>query len=171
MGPEGLTVIPEFLSRTEEAELWQTLDPENWRADWTTKIYGDKHLAPMPAWGTKLLNKLVRADHIGGPMNHLRVHLYRPGEGIEQHKDVDSWGDVIVSLSLGCPVPFRFFRPSDGAAHTVWLEPRTLLIMRGDARFEWHHQIPSQKTDIHNGKVFARTLRVSLTFRSAPELY
>jgi alkylated DNA repair dioxygenase AlkB len=44
------------------------------------------------------------------------------------------------------------------------LEPRSLVILRSDARYNWTHRIAARKTDDFQGRVIERR-RVSLTFR------
>jgi hypothetical protein len=45
------------------------------------------------------------------------------------------------------------------------LEPRSLVILQGDARFAWMHGIPARKTDQYQNRTIQRSRRVSLTFR------
>ncbi len=47
----------------------------------------------------------------------------------------------------------------------VWLPRRSLLILRGEARYFWSHAITPRKCDKHNGVLIPRSRRVSLTFR------
>uniref|UniRef100_A0A7I4EC52 tRNA (carboxymethyluridine(34)-5-O)-methyltransferase n=1 Tax=Physcomitrium patens TaxID=3218 RepID=A0A7I4EC52_PHYPA len=48
----------------------------------------------------------------------------------------------------------------------LFLPPRSLLILSGEARYAWHHYIPHHKIDNVNGQVLDRgTRRVSFTFR------
>lgn len=46
------------------------------------------------------------------------------------------------------------------------LEPRSLLLLTGAARYEWTHGIPARRSDIVDGLRRPRAGRVSLTFRS-----
>jgi len=46
------------------------------------------------------------------------------------------------------------------------LEPRSLIVLKGEARYEWAHGIAKRKSDNWQGQVFKRTRRVSLTFRT-----
>ena len=46
------------------------------------------------------------------------------------------------------------------------LEPRSLLILSGEARYDWTHAIPARKSDVIKGVRQPRTRRVSLTFRT-----
>jgi alkylated DNA repair dioxygenase AlkB len=41
-----------------------------------------------------------------------------------------------------------------------------LLILSGEARYDWTHEIPARKSDVINGARQPRTRRVSLTFRT-----
>jgi alkylated DNA repair dioxygenase AlkB len=51
------------------------------------------------------------------------------------------------------------------------LEPRSLLIMTGEARYKWTHGIPKADTDEWNGKLIPRSRRVSLTYRTIVKEY
>ena len=48
----------------------------------------------------------------------------------------------------------------------ILLEPRSLVVMRGPARYEWTHGIPKRKQDIFNGQTLIRERRLSITFRN-----
>ena len=52
-----------------------------------------------------------------------------------------------------------------GVTHSVFLPRRSLLVMRGPARFAWQHGIAPRKTDVVAGTVRPRARRVSLTIR------
>lgn len=49
----------------------------------------------------------------------------------------------------------------------IWLPRRSLLILSGEARYEWGHCISSRMQDKVNGVLIPRSKRVSLTFRQA----
>lgn len=52
----------------------------------------------------------------------------------------------------------------------IYLPPRSMLLMSGEARYAWHHYIPHHKVDKVNGRVIRRALRrVSFTFRKVRE--
>jgi hypothetical protein len=51
--------------------------------------------------------------------------------------------------------------PRTGVTHEMWLEPRSLLVMQGDARYKWQHEIPNNKRS--RGSSFRR---VSVTYRT-----
>ena len=48
----------------------------------------------------------------------------------------------------------------------VWLEQKSLVVLKGDARDEWLHGIAARKSDELNGQKHTRGRRVSLTFRN-----
>jgi alkylated DNA repair dioxygenase AlkB len=48
---------------------------------------------------------------------------------------------------------------------SLLLEPRSLLVLTGDARYVWQHAIAGRKTDRYNAQIIQRTRRISLTFR------
>jgi alkylated DNA repair dioxygenase AlkB len=45
------------------------------------------------------------------------------------------------------------------------LEPRSALVLSGEARSHWKHAIPARLSDVWMNHESARTRRVSLTFR------
>lgn len=113
-------------------------------------------------------------------IDQITVNEYPPGKGISAHIDThSSFQDGIMSLSLACDSVMDFHyisdEPSDtflngqrvekGASATIVLPRRSLLIMRGEARYAWSHAIPARKTDCVDGNVVPRKTRVSATFR------
>lgn len=141
------------------------------------------------------------------PARQAILNLYRPGEGITPHVDLlQRFGDGIIIVSLGSGTvmelaPFvqnpglHAHRPSaDGgsagdspgpepprsAPLELWLEPRSILVMEGEARYKWTHGIPARDGDwvqdeLQDGEEeydedmrtqwIARDVRVSITLR------
>ncbi|KAI0265051.1 hypothetical protein BC834DRAFT_814182, partial [Gloeopeniophorella convolvens] len=108
------------------------------------------------------------------------VNLYRPGEGIAPHVDLlRRFGDGIVGVSLGAGAAMRFARAegehdapgADGEAPAeVWLPPRSVIALMGEARYGWTHGIaPRARDRVADGQGgwawCARGVRVSVTFR------
>ena len=117
------------------------------------------------------------------------VNLYHPGEGISPHVDLlNRFGDGIVGVSLGSGTSMRFARAQtprgkgdverdgaggdDGDYHEVWLPLRSVLVLTGEARYEWMHGIfPRMRDkveDVVGGDEWQwqeRGVRVSVTFR------
>ncbi|KAI0298843.1 hypothetical protein BC826DRAFT_894483, partial [Russula brevipes] len=96
------------------------------------------------------------------------VNLYRPGEGISPHVDLlRRFGDGIVGVSLGG-------ENGHGNGHEceVWLPPRSVLVLTGEARYAWTHGIAPRVRDRVEDAVDGggwqwqeRGVRVSITFR------
>jgi len=113
----------------------------------------------MPDFLVNLMNKLgIDADQC--IINH-----YNPGEGISYHIDnTQHFDDAIYVLSLMSPIVMCFKHGSQ--EKTKVLEPRSLMVMSGEARYHWSHAIPARKSDIINGKLVKRGIRISITFRT-----
>lgn len=103
-------------------------------------------------------------------INQLTVNSYQPGDGIGSHIDtISSFGDGLLSLSLQSGIVMEFKRGDE--KKLIFLPPRSLLALTGPARYEWEHMIVTRRTDTHNGEVIPRNLRVSLTLRTALDIY
>lgn len=98
----------------------------------------------------------------------IQVNEYPPGVGLSPHIDTHSAFEAfILSLSLAGPCIMEFRRYSDGVwsqrhpssneekdncsdnsnyvRKTVYLPPRSMLLLSGEARYAWHHYIPHHK--------------------------
>jgi alkylated DNA repair dioxygenase AlkB len=62
-----------------------------------------------------------------------------------------------------CVMDFR--RVKDGRREAMLLEPRSLLVLSDDARYEWEHGIARRKNDRWHGSLMPRSRRISVTFR------
>lgn len=76
------------------------------------------------------------------------------------------FADTILSVSLLSPCVMAFEHAASGEAVSLMLEPRSLLVLQGEARYQWKHSIPARKTDHHEGGQVVRGRRISLTFRN-----
>lgn len=95
------------------------------------------------------------------------VNEYLPDQGISAHVDCEPcFGPAIASLSLGGPVQMAFRHRQAGEQISLTLEPLMLLILSGQARYDWTHEIPARKSDLIAGVRQPRARRVSLTFRT-----
>ncbi|GAQ85696.1 hypothetical protein KFL_002490140 [Klebsormidium nitens] len=118
------------------------------------------------------------------PLDQLTVNEYPAGVGLSPHVDTHSaFHGAIVSLSLAGPTVMEFRRQCqeaqapDGSSSTdttdgllerrcLFLAPRSLLVLTGEARYAWQHYIPHRKSDLVRGEIVLRgRRRVSLTFR------
>jgi alkylated DNA repair dioxygenase AlkB len=69
-----------------------------------------------------------------------------------------------VVLSLAASVVMDLKQKEQHVA--IVLEPRSLLVLRGEARYQWTHGIAKRQQDNVNGTVIARERRLSVTFRN-----
>jgi alkylated DNA repair dioxygenase AlkB len=97
------------------------------------------------------------------------LNLYQPGQGITPHVDLPNrYADGILGVSLigGTSMVFSHDR---GERHEVYLPPRSVYVLTGEARWVWSHGIEERTMDIVEGKdgeqTVMRDLRVSVTYR------
>lgn len=181
---EGLRIVPRFIDARAEAEMIRSIDAGEWSTELRRRVqhhghrydYKARRLAsvgppvPLPAW----CRSLVRAVHDAGlttlDFDQVIVNEYLPGQGIAAHVDcVPCFAEEIVSVSLGSACIMTFSQPALGLHHDVLLENGDLMLMRGDARFRWRHEIKARKTDRWNGAVLTRQRRISVTLRKIIE--
>jgi alkylated DNA repair protein (DNA oxidative demethylase) len=81
---------------------------------------------------------------------------YPIGATIGWHRDMPMFGPVVLGISLNSLSQLRL-RKIENPSETfrMTLAPRSLFVLSGAARHEWHHSIPPVKA-----------LRYSITFRS-----
>ncbi|KAG2679977.1 hypothetical protein I3760_11G077200 [Carya illinoinensis] len=156
----------DFVSIKEEEELLAAVDAKPW-----------KSLAKR------------RVQHYGYEFCY-EVNEYPTGVGLSPHVDTHSaFEGFIFSLSLAGPCIMEFRQYAECAwlpNHTsspnmkteslendksflrraIYLPPRSMLLLSGEARYAWHHYIPHHKIDLVKNSVIKRgSRRVSFTFR------
>lgn len=95
----------------------------------------------------------------GDQLRHVLITEYSPGSAIGWHRDRPEFNDII-GVSLLAPCMFRLRRKAGLRWERASLElpPRSAYLLRGAARTDWQHSIPS-----------VDKLRYSVTFRSLRE--
>ena len=89
------------------------------------------------------------------------INEYQSGQGISAHIDcVSCFEETIASLSLGSPCIMEFSHTRTQQKIPLLLEPRSLIILSGDARYHWQHALPVRKTDRHEGLVILNTIHI-----------
>jgi alkylated DNA repair dioxygenase AlkB len=176
----GLTYIPEYIDQRQEDELIRIIDRQPWMNDLKRRVqhYGyhydykarsvapESRLGPLPEWLTPYCDRLRAEGFFPQPPDQVIVNEYQPGQGIAPHVDcVPRFTDTIASLSLGSICVMEFTHVGTWQKIPVLLEPCSLVVLSGDARYCWQHSIPHRKNDRYNGSVFPRGRRLSLTFR------
>jgi alkylated DNA repair dioxygenase AlkB len=176
--PGGMEYRSDFISTTEEAELLRRiaelpLTPSTYRqytARRRTINFGASYdfthhqatpAPPLPSSFHWLRDRAARwAGLEPAAFIQALIAEYQVGTPLGWHRDVPDY-EVIVGISLAGharlrmrPYPWSPERKREIIA--LELEPRSAYILRGQARWDWQHQVPPTKT-----------LRYSITFRSA----
>ena len=181
-GVSGLLYIPEFITQMQEDWLLEQIDECEWsnaiarrtqhygyRYDYRAKsVSKADYLGPLPRWADAVA-KLIHTDGLMPALaDQCIVNEYEAGQGIGSHIDCEPcFGGVVVSLSLGSLATMDFTRGEEKVS--VRLDRRSLVVIRGDARYLWKHGISKRKTEMVSGKTVQRGRRVSLTLRTIVE--
>lgn len=96
--------------------------------------------------------------------NQCIINNYESGQIISKHIDSDVFGKVIGCYTVGSGGTMRFSHGDDKI--DLYVAPRSLYIMTGDARYKWSHELLGKKYDDNNGTLIKRERRVSITFRN-----
>lgn len=178
-GIQGLRYIPNWITPSEETGLISIIDQQPWLTDLKRRVqhYGYRYdykarnvtqnlyLGALPDWLWSLARELVNQDLFQGIPNQVIINEYLPGQGIASHTDcIPCFGETIASLSLGSSC--RMDLSKEAEKQSLILEATSLLVLSDSARYEWQHGIAGRKIDKHDGRIFYRTRRLSLTFRS-----
>ncbi|XP_017753532.1 PREDICTED: alkylated DNA repair protein alkB homolog 8 [Eufriesea mexicana] len=182
--PPGLKLIENIITEEEERRLLSTI---NWNNEGSSdlkhrkvkhfgyefqynsnKVDPDQPITPIPE-DYHFLKILFKKYHdVPYEYDQLTINHYLPGQGIPPHIDThSSFEDSILSLSLGSACIMDFKRENEKVA--IFLPPRSLLIMSGEARYAWSHGICPRHNDIVSTSTGMTTqprgTRVSFTFR------
>lgn len=179
--PPGARVAYNFVSEHEAERLLAVVDASDWRADLKRRVqhYGwrydyrerrvtnDMRLGPLPDWLTTAVEAVGELMEFDRRPDQVIVNEYLPGQGISAHVDCEPcFGPAVASLSLGGRTEMVFRHRMSGERRSLMLEPLMLLILSGEARYDWTHEIPARKSDVIDGTRQPRSRRVSLTFRT-----
>jgi len=127
----------------------------------------------IPWWAIRFRDRLVDQGIFEHAPNQMGINEYLPGQGIAPHVDYHGGEVVSITLITGCVMDFErvdaegasvdlFDRPTLASA---WLPPRSMVVLKGEARTRWTHGIARRKKDIVDGRVIPRGRRISVTFR------
>ncbi|HET6251070.1 MAG TPA: alpha-ketoglutarate-dependent dioxygenase AlkB [Tepidisphaeraceae bacterium] len=176
----GLRYLPAFIETHEHDELMRQIDSHPWLSDLRRRVqhYGFRYdyssrritasmvAPPFPEWAAVFAARLADQGLAPEKPDQLIINEYLPGQGIAGHVDcVPCFSETIISMSLGSACVMEFTNGRTNRVVPVLLEPRGLVIMQGEARFDWKHGIRARKTDNFQGQIIRRARRVSLTFR------
>ena len=177
--PTGFRYLASFIGEPEEAELLANIRSlplaeaqyKQYTARRRTLSYGSQYdfadntmrSAPEIAGFLHPLRERIARWVAIAPERfvHALVAEYRPGAPLGWHRDVPQF-EVIIGVSLGsaCIMRLRPYRPQGPHPRTevvsLTLEPRSVYVIRDQARWQWQHSIAATKA-----------LRYSITFRTA----
>jgi alkylated DNA repair dioxygenase AlkB len=172
--PEGFRYQPDFLSRVEEVALigrfgelpFKPLEFQGYFGRRRVVYFGWRYdfskgrLQPVediPDWLLPVRERAaqfaaVKAEALAQAM----VTEYEAGAPIGWHRDRPQFDEVIgISLKSACSFRFRRKAGAGWERAALTAEPRSIYLLRGSARSEWQHSIPS-----------VSQLRYSITFRT-----
>ena len=173
--------LPNNIIEELDKNKWKPVSPNNpnsrmiqhYGYKYGYKSYNINELAePIPIFLESLqkkLSKIVQLKKLAPEsylFNQCIVNNYKGNQGIGRHIDVKSYGDVIGCYTFGSGATMTFTR--DGKTVDLYVEPNTLYIMSGDARYKWTHEMRQRLSDKVNGEKIMRGRRVSVTFRNVP---
>ena len=101
------------------------------------------------------------------------LNRYEPGDGITPHVDLlKRFGDGIIGVSLGAGCVMDFKEVEGDAQWSIWLPPLSVIVLEGDARYQWTHGIEGIRKDWVSkegssveGEWIERGVRTSITLR------
>lgn len=175
--PPGMRYEEEFLSREEEAALLAhvgqlPLAPmkyQQYEARRRVVSYGGRYdysaqrlqqAEPLPDWLQPLCARTAAwLGAVPDAFTQALVAEYAPGTPLGWHRDVPDFEDVVgVSLLDEAVLRFRPYPHVVGSKAPVIklaVQPRSIYLLRGAARWEWQHSVAPTKT-----------LRYSITLRT-----
>jgi len=173
---DGLKYFQNCITEDQESKIVAEIDSHNWSNELKRRVqhYGYKYdytkknidksmkVGNLSPWMLVFAEQLRK--YFGYAPDQAIINEYEPGQGIAMHIDCQPcFKSVIASLSLLSPCVMEFRSKQDkNVKHEMLLEPRSILILKDEARYEWFHGIPARMSD--NG--IERSRRISVTFRS-----
>jgi alkylated DNA repair dioxygenase AlkB len=171
--PEGFIYQSEFLSENEQAELirriealaFQPFDFHGYIAKRRIVEYGYEYDfgSRQASAAPSILDFLIPLRDKAAAFAEIApdgiveavVTEYPPGAPIGWHRDVPQFEVIIgVSLASSCRMRFKPYK-AEGKIASVILDPGSIYVMRGAARWKYQHSI-----------VAVEKLRYSITFRT-----
>ena len=188
----GLTLIPDFISETEEEEILAKIEQSEWSTELKRRVqhygwqYGYKsrridpsmHIGPLPDWANEIARRLVDRGYFqSGLPDQVIVNEYLGDQGISPHVDSPSFTDVVATVSLLESWEMEFRKKRSKTKVVRRLERRSATILEGDARHKWTHEIRKRRSEPgplkpgnKNPSRISRGRRISLTFRKVANM-
>jgi ribonuclease HII len=160
----GLTLYPEVIDIKHESHLIDTIvntekkcwsnGPGNRRViqygyeyNYQTRTLVKDNVPKIPEWITNLVQSWIKSGYLSTPKDQVIINEYCVDQGITPHTDHKLlFDDEICSLSLQTGTVMNFQHSTSKIQKQIYLPPRSLLVMRGQARWDWTHAIPNLKS-------------------------
>jgi alkylated DNA repair dioxygenase AlkB len=171
--PEGFRYQADFLAEAEERELlarigelqFQAFDYQGYIAKRRIVDYGWSYdyashktspTKPLPKFLMPLRDRAATfAELAPEKIIEAVVTEYPPGAPIGWHRDVPQFETIVgISLANACRMRLKPYE-AEGGIVSVTLEPRSIYVISGVARWKFQHSIPA-----------VEKLRYSITFRT-----
>ncbi|KAG9105060.1 hypothetical protein FRC06_000033 [Ceratobasidium sp. 370] len=108
-----------------------------------------ERILASPLIPASVYGKLFTHPAKAGQARQAILNRYNPGEGIKAHIDLPNrFADGIIVVSLGSGIAMDFAHEGRKEAFTVWLPPRSVVVLEGEARWEWTHGIAGRMSDL-----------------------
>lgn len=193
MKPDGLYYFDDLINDEEETQIIELLkESPDWfgvshipnsrkvihygyEYSYTNRYAKPKKVTDIPdLFKTKILNKLKEKipNEIYNKLlkdyefDQLIINRYEPNQGIATHIDNKvHFDDIILCVTIGSGTIINFSSQDSIKTCSVYVKPRSVYIMSGDARNTWLHGIEKKTYDVVKGIMIKRKTRYSLTFR------
>ena len=160
--PSGFAYLPGFLTAIEEATLVLELETLDWEGRGAFRRRGQlvkrreldfgydygrhaKSLSrglPLPMFLVDLRAALaVLLEMEPTAFRQVIAARYTPGAGIDWHIDANVFGEPICGISLGESCQLQFRRDAKAHPWTVTVQPRSLYLLEGSARWQFQHRV------------------------------
>lgn len=185
----SLFYIENFISKGEEKSLINSIYEHDWRnvagrrlQRWGGEVTPNglilKDDETIPLFFQSICQRLHKSGIFPeNEPNHILVNEYDGDQGIMHHQDGPAYYPrvCIITLEGSSALSFKKTFQSPTEVQNVIVEPRSLLIFEEELYTSYLHGIDNKWDDIVNeqtvnyenerGRIFPRTLRVSLTIR------
>ena len=182
--PTGFYYVRELFSESQEKKVRKVFHDNTWEKYHGRSVqhFGHAYLgpgkvtatSPIPEEFFSILQTYNAALELLGlsrpPPNQISGTMYLPGEGIGYHRDDPLLGDPVSIFGSQSDTTMFFENPSNRDPFRIRLFARSLLVLTGAARHEWHHGIPQRREDEVFGLTVPRTiLGLALILRHVPQ--
>ena len=182
--PTGFYYVRDVFSESQEETVKKVLHDNKWGKYHGRSVqhFGHAYLGPSKVTATSHIpeefssiiqtyNAALERLGLSHPSpNQITCTMYLPGEGIGYHRDDPLLGNPVSIFGSQSDTTMFFKKPSNGDSFRIRLFARSLLVLTGAARHEWHHGIPRRREDEVFGLTVPRTIpRLALILRHIPQ--